>query len=122
MKKINLGESQRKFAEMIWDNEPVSSGTLVKMASEQFGWKSTTTYTVLKNLINKGLFKNENGTVSSVLTKEQYDSLKTEAFLRSEFKGSATDLLLAFTETNKLSNADILSLEKLIQQKKEELQ
>ncbi len=122
MKKINLGESQRKFAEMIWDNEPVSSGTLVKMASEQFGWKSTTTYTVLKNLINKGLFKNENGTVSSVLTKEQYDSAKTKAFLRSEFKGSATDLLLAFTETNKLSDADILSLEKLIQQKKEELQ
>ena len=122
MKKINLGESQRRFAEMIWDNEPVSSGTLVKMASEQFGWKSTTTYTVLKNLINKGLFKNENGTVSSVLTKEQYDSAKTKAFLRSEFKGSAADLLLAFTETNKLSDADILSLEKLIQQKKEELQ
>ena len=122
MKKINLGESQRKFAEMIWDNEPVPSGTLVKMASEQFGWKSTTTYTVLKNLINKGLFKNEQGTVSSVLTRKQYDSFKTEAFLRNEFKGSVTDLFLAFTETNKLSDADILSLEKLIQEKKEELQ
>ena len=65
MSEFELGAIQTEFAELIWEKEPVSSGELVKLCNEKFGWKKSTTYTVLKTLSEKGLFQNENGTVTS---------------------------------------------------------
>ena len=70
MGDYELGAIQTEFAELIWEREPVSSGELVKLCSEQFEWKKSTTYTVLRKLCEKGIMKNEDGVVTSIVSRE----------------------------------------------------
>ena len=70
MGELRMGTAEAKFADMIWDNEPVSSGDLAKLANEEFEWKKTTAFTVLKRLCERGLFQNQNGIVTSLISKE----------------------------------------------------
>ena len=76
MQEIELGSVQERFADLIWENEPIGSGELVKLCSDKFGWKKPTTYTVLRKLCEKGLFLNNDGVVTSVISKENFYSLK----------------------------------------------
>ena len=75
-----MTETEYKFAELIWEEEPIGSGELVKQCAEKFGWKKSTTYTFIKKLCENGIFKNENAIVSSVLNKEEYHRAQGEAF------------------------------------------
>ena len=72
MKEYKLAETEEKFAELIWQNEPIGSGDLVKLSQKEMNWKKFTTYTVLKKLCEKGIFQNEKTIVSSIITKEEY--------------------------------------------------
>lgn len=72
MKDYKLTESEEKFAEIIWQNEPLLSGDLVKLCQEEMNWKKSTTYTVLKKLCEKGIFQNNNAKVSDLITKDKY--------------------------------------------------
>ena len=112
--EIELGEVQAAFADVIWANEPVSSGELVTICEKQFGWKKSTTYTVLKKLCEKGLFKNEGGIVTSVVSKEQFLATKSERFIEDTFDGSLPAFVTAFLSHKKVSKKEIAEIRKMI--------
>ena len=97
-----LTETESKFADLIWDNEPMGSGELVKLCEKHFGWKKSTTYTVLKRLCAKGIFKNEASTVTAVLSKTQFQQKKSEQFVEETFGGSLPQFLATFMGGKKL--------------------
>ena len=116
--EIELGEIQLEFAEIIWKNEPVSSGELVAICEKELNWKKSTTYTVLRKLCEKGLFKNENGTVKSVVSKEQFNASKSEKFVDETFGGSLPAFIAAFTSRKKLTKSELDQIQKMIDENK----
>lgn len=116
---MEIGEVQMKFAERIWEKEPIASGELVKLCADEFGWKKSTTYTVLKKLCEKGLFQNDNGTVTSLISKEEFYTRKSEQFVEETFGGSLPAFLAAFTSRQKLSKKEIAEIQKIIDSAKD---
>ena len=109
-----LGEVQSRFAEMIWERQPVASGELVRLCEAQFGWKKSTTYTVLKKLCEKGLFQNDGGTVRALVSREDYNSIRSEQFVQETFGGSLPAFIASFTSNRKLSAQDAEALRRMI--------
>ena len=105
---------ESKFADIIWNNEPLGSGELVKLCKEQLDWKKSTTYTVLKKLCDRGIFQNESGTVSSVISKEEYQAIQSEEIVDDTFQGSLPAFIAAFTKKRKLSEKEIAEIKKMI--------
>lgn len=120
MKDFKLGEMETAFAFLIWENEPIPSGELVKLCEKQFNWKKSTTYTMLKRLCQRDIFKNEGGQVTSLISKEDFKSLQGNAFVEDNFGGSLPAFLTAFCKKNKLSQKDIAEIQSLIDSYKEE--
>ena len=118
--KYELGEVQRQFAEIVWEKEPIGSGELVKICDQEFGWKKSTTYTVLKRLCEKGILKNEGGTVSSLITKEEFYSHQSERFINDTFGGSLPAFLAAFTTKKNLTKEEVAELKRMINEFEEE--
>lgn len=116
--EYRLGEVEMKFAEIIWEKEPVSSGELVKLANERLGWKKSTTYTIIKRLSDKGIFTNEKGTVTSNISRQEFQVKKTEQFVEENFDGSLPDFVAAFVSRKSLSDAEIKELTDIIRGKK----
>lgn len=114
-----LGEVESRFADLIWENEPISSGELVKLASDSLAWKKSTTYTVLRKLCEKGFFKNEKSLVISLISKEEYMAMQSERFVDETFSGSLPKFLAAFSKIKDLSNAEILEIQELIDRHRE---
>ena len=114
MEDYQLGAMETKFAELIWDNEPISSGELVKLCEKELNWKKSTTYTMLRRLCMRKIFKNNNGVVSSVITRQEFQALQSEQFVKDTFNGSLPQFLAAFTLRKKLSEKEINELQKLI--------
>ena len=113
---INLGAVESRFADIIWKMEPVASPELVKIAAKELNWKKSTTYTVLKRLCEKGIFKNENAVVSSRLSREEFYSLQSERFVEEVFDGSLPAFLTAFTSKKQLGESELKYLRELIEQ------
>ena len=111
---MKLGAIESRFADIIWQNEPLSSGDLVRRAADELEWKKSTTYTVLKKLCERGIFQNVNGMVSSIVSKEDFYALQSEAFVNETFGGSLPAFLAAFISRNKLSEKETLELVQLI--------
>ena len=114
MIEYKLAEAEAKFADLIWDNEPMPSGQLIKMAAEELDWKSTTSYTVLRRLCDRGLFKNENSVVTSCVTREEFYEHKSQQFVEESFGGSLPKFLAAFMGKKKLNDAQIAEIQKMI--------
>lgn len=114
MDDLRLGAIESRFADIIWDNAPLGSGELVKLAAQELGWKKSTTYTVLKKLCERGLFRNEGGTVSVQLTREEFHAIQSERFLDETFSGSLPAFIAAFSTRKKLSEEELRELEELI--------
>lgn len=114
MDEYRLGEVESRFAEIIWANEPLSSRHLADLAFEQLNWKRTTTYTVLKRLCERGLFQNQGGTVSALVTREEFLAHRSEQFLDDTFQGSLPAFMAAFSSRKKLSETEIKELEQII--------
>ncbi len=114
MTDFDLGEVQERFAELIWENAPVGSGELVKLCQKEFDWKKSTTYTVLRKLCEKGLFRNTDGVVSAVISKEDFYSAKSEKFVEESFGGSLPAFLAAFSSRKKLSTKEIDEIQTMI--------
>ncbi len=119
MKEYKLAESEEKFAELIWQNEPIGSGDLVKLSEKEMNWKKSTTYTVLKKLCEKGIFQNENAVVSSLISKDEYYAKQSIRFVEDTFGGSLPKFLTAFISGKKLSNHQAEELKRLIDEHKE---
>ena len=114
MPSYKLGEIESIFADIIWKNAPLSSRRLAELAEEKLNWKRTTTYTVLKRLCDRGLFQNEKGTVTALLTREQFYAMQSEQFVEDTFSGSLPAFVAAFSTRKKLSEREIQELQNLI--------
>ena len=115
MSDIRMGEAESRFAEIIWNNEPLSSGQLAKLAEGELNWKKTTSHTVLSRLCERGLFQKENGVVTSLISREEYYARHSEAYVEETFGGSLPAFLAAFGTRKQLSDAEVEELKKLIE-------
>lgn len=116
MEDMKLGMIESRFANMIWQKEPISSGDLVKLCAEELSWKKSTTYTILRKLCDKGIFQNQNGTVTSLISKQDFYARQSEQIVNDTFDGSLPAFVAAFTTRNRLSDSDIAELQRLIEQ------
>lgn len=114
MAEYRLGEIETRFADLIWSNEPVSSGELVKLAEAELNWKKSTTYTILRRLCERGIFQNDGGTVTALVTKQEFDAVQSEKFLEETFAGSLPKFLTAFATRKKLSEKEIEEIQRFI--------
>ena len=114
MNDVKLGAVEARFAQIIWDNEPLSSGKLVELCEQELQWKKSTTYTVLKKLCERGLFANENSTVTSKISKDEFYAIQSEQFVADTFEGSLPAFLAAFTKRQALSAEEIAEIRRMI--------
>ena len=119
MKYYKLTETEEKFAELIWQNEPIGSGDLVKLSEKEMNWKKSTTYTVLKKLCEKGIFQNKDTVVSSLISRNEYYANQSIRFVEDTFGGSLPKFLTSFISGKKLSNHQAEELKRLIDEHKE---
>ncbi len=120
MQLYKLGEMEQKFADMIWQHEPVASGELARLCGREFDWKRTTTYTMLKRLCERGIFANENGTVRACMTREEFQAAQGELFIEESFGGSLPIFLAAFSRRRKLNGKEVAQLKKMIEEYEED--
>ena len=116
MSELRMGAIESHFADMIWENEPVPSPELVKLAERELNWKKSTTYTVLKRLCERGIFQNQSGIVTSLMSRKDFYAVQSETFVEETFSGSLPAFLAAFTTRKKLSEEEIAELQALIDQ------
>lgn len=116
MRQSILSESELAFAEIVWENPPIRSGELVKLCEERLGWKKSTTYTVLRNLCQAGIFENENAVVAVKQTKEEYLASESAQIVENRFEGSISKFVTAFTGKKKLSKKQIEELKRIIEE------
>ncbi len=112
--EYKLGAMETRFADLIWDNEPLASGELVKLCEKELEWKKSTTYTILRRLCERGIFQNKDGAVASLISKQEFFALQSEQFVEETFDGSLPQFLAAFTTRKKLSEKDIDQLQRFI--------
>ena len=114
MEVMKLGIVEAQFAELIWTNEPIASGELVKLCEKELNWKKSTTYTVLKKLCERGIFQNNDGVVTSQLTRDEFNAVQSEQFVEDTFEGSLPAFLAAFTSRKPLSKEEAEAIRRLI--------
>ena len=112
--EIRLGAAENAFAQIVWDHEPLSTGELVRLCKENLNWARSTTYTVLRRLCDKGLFKVDDGCVSAVLDREAFKAAQTEAFMSDTFESSLPAFIAAFTAGKKLKVQEAEEIRRLI--------
>ena len=121
MKTIELAAVQERFADIVWKYEPISSGELVKVCEKELKWKKPTTYTVLRKLCEKGLLKNKDGIVSSLISKEEFYSEKSEQIIEDSYEGSLPAFIAAFTSRKKLTKNEVDEIQRMIDSFKKEV-
>ena len=107
-------ESEYRFCLILWENEPITSRELSRLCSEKLGWSKTTTYTVIKRLSDRGVLKNENTVVTSLISKEEAQISEIEELLEKKFEGSVPAFVAAFSKTKKLSDKEITEILRII--------
>ena len=111
---IELGTVQERFADIVWANEPIGSGELVKLCEKELNWKKPTTYTVLRKLCEKGLLKNEGGVVTSLISKSDFYAAKSEQIVVDSYKGSLPSFIAAFMSRKTISADEADEIQKMI--------
>ena len=114
MPEYKLGEIESRFADIIWTNEPLSSGELAKLAEAELGWKESTSYTILKRLCQRGLFRNEKRTVTSLVSKEDFYAHQSEEFVEQTFDGSLPAFLAAFSKRKKYTDEEVEKMKQIL--------
>ena len=117
--EIQLGVIEARYADMIWEHEPVTSSELVKLTAVAFNWKRTTAHNVLRRLIDKGLFQNENGVVTSVISRNEFYSRQSKQYVEDTFAGSLPAFIAAFTQNSRLTQEEADVIRKMIDQAEE---
>lgn len=107
-------ESEYRFCLILWEHEPVKSSELVTLCKEQLGWKPTTTYTVIKRLSERGVLKNENTIVSSLVSKDEVQASEINEMVEKTFEGSLPAFIAAFTKHQKISEREIDEVQRMI--------
>ena len=115
MADIRMGPAETQFAEIIWASEPIASGVLSKKAEEALNWKKTTSFTVLKRLCERGIFQNQNGIVTSLISREEFFARHSEQYVQETFGGSLPAFMAAFGTRKKLTDSEIDEMKILIE-------
>lgn len=115
MEDMKLGFVESKFADIIWQHEPLTSRELVNHCQEKLDWKKSTTYTVLKKLCERGIFQNQDGIVTSLISRQDFYAMQSEKFVEETFDGSLPAFLAAFTKRKALSAQEIAQIRQMIE-------
>ncbi len=109
-----IHESEYRFCLVLWEHEPVAASQLVKLCQEQLGWKRTTTYTVIKRLSERGVLKNDNGNITSVVSREQAQTYEIIELVDKKFQGSLPAFVAAFTKHQNMSEEELDEVQRMI--------
>ena len=120
MQEYKLGVMEGRFADLIWESAPISTAELVKLCQQEFDWKRTTTYTMLKRLCQRGIFQSNNGTVVVLISKEVFSGKQSEQFVEDTFGGSLPAFIAAFVKRRRISDAEADEIQRLIDESREE--
>ena len=121
MPEQTMGAVESRFAALNWDNAPITAAELARLADRVLGWKKTTPYTALKRLCEKGIFRNESGVVTSVLSREEYLGRQSRKFLDDTCGGSLPAFIAAFTRRSGLSRSDLDEIRKMLDEYEKEV-
>ena len=116
MQETRLGMVEAQFADIIWQNAPLTTRQLVQLCAEQLNWARTTTYTVLKKLCDRGIFQAENSTVTVLIEKDAFCAMQSEEFVENTFGGSLPAFVAAFTSRKKLSEKELAEIQRLLEE------
>lgn len=119
MKEIQLGVIEARYADMIWEREPVTSSELVKLTAVAFNWKRTTAHNVLRRLCDKGLFRNDKGIVTAVISRDEFYSLQSQKYVEDSFEGSLPAFIAAFTKGKTLTEEEAEEIRRIIDEARE---
>ena len=114
MEDMRLGLVESHFADIVWKHEPIHSRQLTVICEQELNWKRTTTYTVLKKLCNRGIFQNQDGIVSSLISKDEFYAIQSEKFVEETFAGSFPAFFNAFSSRKKLTPEEIAQVRRMI--------
>ena len=120
METPKIFESEYRFCLLLWENEPVNSTRLVALCKEQLGWSKATTYTVIRRLAERGVVKNEDTIVTSLLSKEEAQKARLEEMMEETFEGSMPAFLAAFSKSKRLSKSEVEQIQAMIDSYQEE--
>lgn len=115
MKEMKIGVVESHFADIVWQNAPLSTRKLVELCKDELNWARTTTYTVLKKLCDRGIFKTENSTVTVLITKDEFNAIQSEQIVDKNFDGSLPAFIAAFTTRKKISEKEINEIKEMIE-------
>ena len=114
MDDTRRGAVESQFADIIWKNAPLSSRDLVKLCQQQLEWKKSTTYTVLKKLCDRGIFQNEDGIVTPLVSRQEFHARQSQRFVEETFQGSLPAFISAFASGKKLSPQDVSDIRRML--------
>ena len=114
METPKIFESEYRFCLILWEHEPVGSGELVRLCAEQLGWKPTTVYTVIRRLSERGVLKNENAVVTSLVSKDEVQAAEIDELVEKRFEGSLPAFVAAFTRPSRISKKEIDAVQQMI--------
>lgn len=114
MEELRLGAVEARFADIVWQNAPLSTKELVALCESELNWKRTTTYTVLKKLCERGLFKTENSTVSVLITRDDFYAMQSEKFVEDTFSGSLPAFIAAFASRKRPSEEELDEIRQML--------
>lgn len=120
METPKIFESEYRFCLILWEHEPINSTRLVELCKQQLGWSKATTYTVIRRLAERGVLKNENATVTALVSKEQTQASRLEEMVEETFEGSVPAFIAAFSRSKKLTAQEVAQLKALIDSYEEE--
>lgn len=109
-----IHESEYRFCLIMWEHEPVTAAELARLCNEQLEWKRTTTYTVIKRLAERGVLKNENGTITSIVSKDEAQACEIGELVEKRFEGSLPAFIAAFTRQQKLTDKELDEVQRMI--------
>ena len=113
---MKLGLVESRFAELVWEHAPLGSGERGRLCEKELNWKKATTYTVLRKFCDRGMFRNENGVVTVVVSREEFYAVRSEEFVEETFGGSLPAFIAAFTNPKTLSEEEIAEIRRMIDQ------
>ncbi|WP_343208245.1 BlaI/MecI/CopY family transcriptional regulator [Anaerolentibacter hominis] len=116
MLDLELCNSELKLAAVVWEHEPLGSGELVRLCQSQLNWKKSTTYTILKKLCERGILRNENTIVTSIIKQKHIQKFESRRAVDTLFNGSLSDFLAAYLEDRTLDKKEASSIKRLIDQ------
>ena len=120
MADLQMGAIESRFVDIIWSNEPISSAELARRSEAELNWKKTTSFTVLKRLCDKGIFKNVKGTVTSIISRDEFYSMQSKKYVDETFNGSLPAFLAAFCSRKRLSREEVDQLRRIVAEYGEE--